>query len=249
MKKHKRKIFILCVIAAVMLFVMACNAYTARADNGSTEMTSPSVAVNERTITVFIPYDYESYALEFALFLADYNGLTTVVNWQTNNVFEDIEYGAYLAGMRFADDTDRYTTVSVIVRQSAIAPAYPIISRITATSITVVVPEGYEYLLEWRLLSPIGAVERSWQSNPVFSGLTPNTDYRVQARLIQTLTHNASPPSEREDLMVRTVDGRGDVFESGSPESGCGNCGMFSAVGLLTIMGIGLLMIIFVKRR
>jgi len=258
MKNYKRRLFIVCAVA-VMLFAAACSISMVRADEGgepSDEMTLPSVAVSERTISIIPPHNYVNagYNLEFALFFMDGNVRITVVDWQTGTIFEDNNYRMYLVGMRFADDITRYITVPVTVRRPTSAPASPLIAGITATSITVTVPEGHRYLLEWRLLYPIGAVVHSWQNNPVFSGLTPNTDYRVQARLIETPTHSASPPSERTDeigqpTLIRTVGGGN--LETLPPESGCGDCGMFSAIGFLIMIGAGLFGIVFAefKRR
>jgi len=228
-------LFILCTIIAVMFFAAACGVYTARADEDETpyRISSPSFSIIDRTITVIAPEGYDIEDLEFALLAAD-GGI--ILGWQPYNIFEDVEYGAYLISMRLAGDITRYVTVPAMVRRSAAAPDNPLIAEITALSIRIAVPEGYKYLLEWRLLNALGAVERDWQNDPVFANLNPSTYYRVQARLAITLTHNPSPPSERT---VRTLGGA--TFVPSPPESGCGNCGMFSAVGLSVIIGFGLI--------
>jgi len=56
----------------------------------------------------------------------------------------------------------------------------------TDTSITLTVITGAEYRL---------GLVGIWQPSPVFSGLDPNTGYVFYARLAETATHEASPPS------------------------------------------------------
>jgi LPXTG-motif cell wall-anchored protein len=65
------------------------------------------------------------------------------------------------------------------------APAAPVVSALTDTSVTLETIPGAEYRLN----------DGAWQTDPEFTGLTPNTTYNLYARLAGTSTHEASPES------------------------------------------------------
>ncbi len=83
------------------------------------------------------------------------------------------------------------------------APAAPVVSALTDTSVTLETIPGAEYRLN----------DGAWQTDPEFTGLTPNTTYNLYARLARTSTHAASPASPA---------GGDDVEEhSGRPGRAC----------------------------
>ncbi|MCL2290623.1 MAG: leucine-rich repeat protein, partial [Bacteroidetes bacterium] len=74
---------------------------------------------------------------------------------------------------------------AVVTKATQTAPAAPILSGKTPTSITLTIVSGCEYNING------GA----WQASPTFAGLTPNTSYAFTQRRAETATHFASPAS------------------------------------------------------
>ena len=76
-------------------------------------------------------------------------------------------------------------TAATTLKSAQTAPAAPVVSELTDTSVTLEVMAGAEYRLN----------DGAWQTDPKFTGLTPNTTYNLYARLAETATHQASPES------------------------------------------------------
>lgn len=85
------------------------------------------------------------------------------------------------------------------------APSAPIASEVTATTVTLVATEGYEYSLDGEV----------WQTSNIFENLIPDTEYVFYQRVAETNTHYASEASE--GLVVKTASPYtpGDVNDSG----------------------------------
>ena len=115
------------------------------------------------------------------------------VNWQTSNVFLNLdpntEYTFYQrvaeSDSNFASDASAPLTAKTIKHQAA-TPAAPTVLEVTATAVTLVATNGYEYSMD-------GV---NWQASNVFEGLDPNTEYSFYQRVAETDTHYASEISE-----------------------------------------------------
>lgn len=91
-------------------------------------------------------------------------------------------------------------TDAVVAADGAAAPAAPVETSKTTTSITLQAVAGQEY-------SNDGGV--TWQDSPTFSGLTPETDYTFVTRVKATATNNASATSA--GVTVRTSSSNADL--------------------------------------
>ncbi len=109
------------------------------------------------------------------------------------------------SGVKFGSTTSAVTTFTMPVRDVTItatykdlrkenqaAPSAPTLASKTSTSVTLKTISGAEYCRG----------SGAWQDSPVFSGLSPDTNYYFYARLKETTTHNASSASS--SLSVRT---------------------------------------------
>lgn len=91
-------------------------------------------------------------------------------------------------------------TGTVAAADGAAAPAAPVETSKTTTSITLQTVTGQEY-------SNDGGV--TWQDSPTFNGLTPETDYTFVTRVKATTTNNASATSA--GITVRTSSSNADL--------------------------------------
>ncbi|MCL2606045.1 MAG: Ig-like domain-containing protein, partial [Coriobacteriia bacterium] len=114
------------------------------------------------------------------------------VNWQDSPTFSGLVPGvtySFFARMKMTATHYASPPSGVLaVRISKIeqsAPAAPTVRNMTATSVTLNAIDGAEF-------SRNGT---TWQSSPVFAGLTPETTFRFFARFKETVIHEASPPS------------------------------------------------------
>ncbi len=78
-------------------------------------------------------------------------------------------------------------------KQSVSAPAAPVLASRTDTSVTVQTAPGQEYSIDGG---------STWQSSGTFTGLSPNREYSIAARIAETETAYASPSSPA--LSVKT---------------------------------------------
>lgn len=111
---------------------------------------------------------------------------TTIVNVGTGydvwGVCVDSNDNLYIADC----DTNSIIKVSnSVTKLEQTAPAAPTVAGRTATSITLNTITGAEYRLD----------SGTWQASPVFTGLSPNTEYEFYARLAETATLLPSPAS------------------------------------------------------
>jgi hypothetical protein len=85
-----------------------------------------------------------------------------------------------------------------VSKGSQTAPSAPTLSNHTTTSITLHTITGCEYRRDGG----------SWQTQTIFSGLTPNTSYSFEARKEETATHFASPagPAALFTTLPLTID-------------------------------------------
>ena len=90
-------------------------------------------------------------------------------------------------------NTSGTLTITLKIKGTPDAPAAPTKSEATKTSITLAAVDGCEY-------SKDGT---TWQESPVFSGLTPGTEYTFYQRKKETDDNNASPASE--DTKISTL--------------------------------------------
>ncbi len=90
-------------------------------------------------------------------------------------------------------NTSGTLTITLKIKGTPDAPAAPTKSEATKTSITLAAVDGCEY-------SKDGT---TWQESPVFSGLTPGTEYSFYQRKKETDDNNASPASE--DTKISTL--------------------------------------------
>lgn len=120
--------------------------------------------------------------------------------WQKSNVFTGLspntEYTFY---QRKAENSTSYASEKssalkvYTLKDSATPPSAPVVLSKTATSITLVKTEGYEY-------SKDGL---TWQSSNVFDGLSPNKQYSFYQRVAETSVSYASASSPA--LLVTTM--------------------------------------------
>ncbi|MBQ6266512.1 MAG: hypothetical protein IJK64_01925 [Clostridia bacterium] len=90
-------------------------------------------------------------------------------------------------------------TFSIQLLNSKPAPAEPIPEKLTATEITVKAVSGCEY----QLADKDGVVLKDWSATRAFTGLTPETRYKVSIRYAEVAnTYYASPAST---ITVKTL--------------------------------------------
>ncbi|MDI9469943.1 MAG: hypothetical protein QM296_07035 [Bacillota bacterium] len=112
--------------------------------------------------------------------------------WQTDPEFTGLSPNtSYNLYARLAE-TDTHlaspespATTATTLKSAQTAPAAPVVAVLTDTSITLEEITGAEYRLN----------DGAWQTDPEFTGLSPNTTYNLYARLAETDTHLASPES------------------------------------------------------
>ena len=116
------------------------------------------------------------------------------VTWQTDNEFTGLSANtSYRFYQRIAETSDTNTsaasaalTVMTSTKSAcSIAPAKPIVTSVTTSSVTLATREGYEY-------SKDGT---TWQSSSAFTGLSANTSYTFYQRIKETATELASGKS------------------------------------------------------
>ena len=208
----------------------------------------PTVATVGTTINATAPAGYVGL-VEFALFPAA--GLTEapIVNWQGSGTFEGRSYGAiYVVAMRTAQ-TDEYavslpvTTNITMGRRDVATPGITLAGTATISAVTMTVPAGYANILEWRLLAADGTtVVRDWQESNVFNNLDAGISFRVEARLRQTVSDNASPATAQFTISTLAAGGNG--------ESGCSGCGSANiAAGLVALLALGGVALFVFKKR
>ncbi|MDI9469942.1 MAG: hypothetical protein QM296_07030, partial [Bacillota bacterium] len=112
--------------------------------------------------------------------------------WQTDPEFTGLSPNtSYNLYARLAEtDTHQASpespvTTATTLKSAQTAPAAPVVAVLTDTSITLEEITGAEYRLN----------DGAWQTDPEFTGLSPNTTYNLYARLAETDTHLASPES------------------------------------------------------
>ncbi len=100
------------------------------------------------------------------------------------------------------------------------APEAPVATIRLATSLKVLTVAGYEYKLN----------DGAWQASPTFSGLQPNTTYRVYQRVAATPTSQASDASPAVMMTTRL---RGPA----APEAPIATIRMATSLKVLTVAG------------
>lgn len=121
------------------------------------------------------------------------------VNWQQSNTFTGLKVlKTYKFYQRIAETDSDYASpasaaLSFKVKNVPKKPTAPILKAKTNNSITVKAEDGFQYSID-------GA---NWGDSAVFSGLTPNTQYSVYCRTIETDTHYCSEKSNA--LIVTTL--------------------------------------------
>ncbi len=100
------------------------------------------------------------------------------------------------------------------------APNAPTPTIRLATSLKVLTVAGYEYKLN----------DGEWQASPTFSGLQPNTTYRVYQRIAATATHAASESSPAVQMTTRL---RGPA----APDAPTPTIRMATSLKVLTVPG------------
>lgn len=76
------------------------------------------------------------------------------------------------------------------------APTAPVAKKITATSIEISAVSGCEYRIDGK----------AYQTSNVFTGLTPDTFYKIEMRYAETSTHYASPAATLSVKTLKTAD-------------------------------------------
>jgi hypothetical protein len=102
------------------------------------------------------------------------------------------------------------SATGTVSKASQTAPAAPTLASKTSESITLEAIAGAEYRRDQ---------SDAWQASPVFTGLSPNTEYSFYARLAETESHNASPESAQSETF-RTSAGSGGGSNSGGSGGG-----------------------------
>ena len=82
--------------------------------------------------------------------------------------------------------------MNVLTRITPDAPPAPVAEDITDTSVTLVAVDGCEYAVGSSVATYSRSFELEWQDSPVFTGLTPGTEYTFYMRYKETETANAS---------------------------------------------------------
>lgn len=108
------------------------------------------------------------------------------------------------------------------------APMPPVVASASSTSITLVAVPGAEYRLG----------EGSWQSSPVFTGLSPKTTYSFTMRLAETEIALASPAS----AALHTITSPALDFEN-MPATGESDQTAARWAGVFILMAAGMLIV------
>lgn len=90
------------------------------------------------------------------------------------------------------------------------APAAPVLVEKTSDSVTLAAAAGQEYKVN----------EGEWQASPIFSGLSPNTEYNFYTRVAETATHFASAASVSLSVTTFGLTVSGTVAISGLAKYG-----------------------------
>lgn len=86
-------------------------------------------------------------------------------------------------------DYTGYAAVT-ISKAEQVAPVAPTAESVSANSVTLNAATGYQYSMDGS----------NWQDNPMFSGLTKNTEYTFYQRIAEDDNHNASPSSSGQKI-------------------------------------------------
>ena len=85
----------------------------------------------------------------------------------------------------YASNSSAALTVTTLKNSGTPAPAAPMLESKTADTVTLRATAGYEYRMD----------DGTWQKNPVFTGLAPNSTHRFYQRVAETDTAYASDSS------------------------------------------------------
>jgi LPXTG-motif cell wall-anchored protein len=167
--------------------------------------------------------------------------------WQTNPVFTGLTPNTtYKFYARLAETATHLAspespaTEATTLKIPQVAPPAPVVAALTDTSVTLEVITGAEYKLN----------DGAWQTDPVFTGLTPNTTYKLYARLAETATHMASPESPAtEATTLKSSQTEPDETQPGDtiPKTG-ESSGHYPWLALLLISASGLIFLTRKKR-
>ncbi|MDI9497232.1 MAG: LPXTG cell wall anchor domain-containing protein, partial [Bacillota bacterium] len=147
--------------------------------SNQTAPAAPVVAVLTDTSITLEEITGAEYRLNDGAWQTDpeFTGLTPNT---TNNLYVRLaETDTHLAS------PESPATTATTLKSNQTAPAAPVVATLTDTSITLEEITGAEYRLN----------DGAWQTDPEFTGLTPNTSYNLYVRLAETDTHLASPES------------------------------------------------------
>ncbi len=127
-------------------------------------------------------------------------------------------YSAVTTFVMPAKDVTVTATYTDAVKEYQAAPSAPTLASKTSTSVTLKTISGAEYRRG----------SGAWQDSPVFSGLSPDTNYYFYARLKETTTHKVSSASS--SLSVRT-DAKSDTTTTRTVTVKGGYAGSSSGAG------------------
>jgi LPXTG-motif cell wall-anchored protein len=167
--------------------------------------------------------------------------------WQTDPVFTGLTpnttykfYARLAATATHMASPESPATEATTLKSPQAAPDAPVVAALTDTSVTLEVIAGAEYRLN----------DGAWQTDPVFTGLTPNTTYKLYARLAETATHMASPESPAtEATTLKSSQAEPDETQPGDtiPKTG-ESSGHYPWLALLLISASGLIFLTRKKR-
>ncbi|MDD6341629.1 MAG: hypothetical protein PUA50_04860 [Eubacteriales bacterium] len=133
--------------------------------------------------------------------------------WQTSNVFEGLMPNTeYSFCQRVAETETSYESdaseaaVEKTLKNTVEAPSAPTVESKTASSVTLVAVEGYEYRVDGG----------EWQTSNVFEGLMPNTEYSFYQRVAETENAYASDSSSALSVRTDSAAISGDIYEDGN---------------------------------
>lgn len=197
-----------------MLMIFSCMAVSASATGTETEATTETIQIAApectldkelKTITVKKPsnvnHNNVMYAVEITL--APSEGVVASFDAEGNYLYSQLTLGTdYVITAALVDDVDDGVTVAgtasttVKLLQAQDAPATPVPSAITSTSITVVAAAGCQYALK----DADGNLVFDWTDSAgeaaiLFDGLDAETSYTVSAKKKATETHYESAES------------------------------------------------------
>ncbi len=139
--------------------------------------------------------------------------------WQTSHVFSGLSCGTeYTFYQRYKETSTTYAgekSACLTVKTdkgTQSPPSQPTLISKTYDTVTLTLVSGYEYSVDGI----------NWQSNNVFTGLNPDTDYPFYQRKMETDTHYASPMSsslevrtnEKPTYKVGDLDGNDEVTDA-----------------------------------